>query len=125
VLVPQFGHDIFFSNPLQFISRHTITAVRRVADKSLAFYICSTTKRFFLDVLKKLEQRSHKRVELKEEYVEQINFFIPVACCFLYKAKDFSVPSYFVILVCKTHFKSILSAKETLRFEYNIMGKEQ
>jgi hypothetical protein len=40
------------------------------ADKSLAFPIsyfpiCSTTKRFFLDGFKKLEQRSHKCVELR------------------------------------------------------------
>jgi hypothetical protein len=45
------------------------------ADKSLAFpisyfSICSTTKEIFLDVLKKLEQRSHKCVELRGEYVE-------------------------------------------------------
>jgi hypothetical protein len=49
--------------------------LRRGADKSLAFPIsyfpiCSTTKRFFLDELKKLEQRNHKCVELRGEYVE-------------------------------------------------------
>jgi hypothetical protein len=49
--------------------------IRRGADKSLAFPlsyfpICSTTKIIFLDGLKKLEQRSHKCVELRGEYVE-------------------------------------------------------
>jgi hypothetical protein len=44
------------------------------ADKSLAFPIscfpiCSTTRRISLDVLKKLEQQSHKCVELRGEYV--------------------------------------------------------
>jgi hypothetical protein len=35
--------------------------LRKGADKSLAFPICSTTKRmFFLEGLKKLKQRSHK-----------------------------------------------------------------
>jgi hypothetical protein len=46
---------------------------------------------FFLDELKKLEERNHKCVELRGEYVEQIHFFRPVAC-FLYKAKDLSAP---------------------------------
>jgi hypothetical protein len=32
-------------------------------------------------------------VELRGEYVN--TFFNPVACCFLYKAKDLSAPSYF------------------------------
>jgi hypothetical protein len=34
------------------------------------FPICSTTKKFFLDGLKKLEKQSHKCVELRGEYVE-------------------------------------------------------
>jgi hypothetical protein len=33
-------------------------------------------------------------VELRGEYVEKINFFNPVACCFLYKAKDLSALMY-------------------------------
>jgi hypothetical protein len=46
--------------------------VHRDADKFLAFpisyfHICSTTKRFFLDGLKKLEQQSHKCVEHRGE----------------------------------------------------------
>jgi hypothetical protein len=49
---------------------NTILHIRRGAGKSLAFPICSTTKRIFLDGLKKLEQRSHKCVELRGEYVE-------------------------------------------------------
>jgi hypothetical protein len=43
------------------------------ADKSLAFSIflfAAQPKEFFLDGLKKLEQRSHKCVELRGEYVE-------------------------------------------------------
>jgi hypothetical protein len=47
--------------------------VRKGADKSLAFPIISFAaqlKEFFLDGLKKLEQRSHKCVELRGEYVE-------------------------------------------------------
>jgi hypothetical protein len=43
------------------------------ADKSLAFPIflfAAQPKECFLDVLKKLEQRSYKCVELRGEYVE-------------------------------------------------------
>jgi hypothetical protein len=52
-----------------------LNGLRRGGDKSLAFpiayfTICGTTKRIFMDGLKKLEQRSHKCVELKGEYVE-------------------------------------------------------
>jgi hypothetical protein len=64
--------------------------VRRGADKSLAFLFPAQPKEFFLDGLKKLEQRSHKCVELRGEYVSI--FFNPVTCCFLYKAQDFSPP---------------------------------
>jgi hypothetical protein len=51
------------------------------------------SKEFFLDGLKKLEQRNHKRVELRGEdmWSKYIFFFNPVAC-FLYKAKDLSAP---------------------------------
>jgi hypothetical protein len=45
----------------------------RVADMSLAFPIfafAAQPKEFFLDGLKKLEQRNHKCVELRREYVE-------------------------------------------------------
>jgi hypothetical protein len=38
------------------------------------FLFAAQPKEFFLDVLKKLEQRSHKCVELRGEYVE---FSIP------------------------------------------------
>jgi hypothetical protein len=49
--------------------------IRNGADKSLAFLVScfriySTTKEFFLDGLKKLEQRSHKCMEVRREYVE-------------------------------------------------------
>jgi hypothetical protein len=45
----------------------------RYADKFLAFPIflfAAQPKEFLLDGLKKLEQRSHKCVELRGEYVE-------------------------------------------------------
>jgi hypothetical protein len=45
--------------------------LRRGADKPLAFPIslfAAQRKEIFLDVLKKLEQRSHKCVELRGEY---------------------------------------------------------
>jgi hypothetical protein len=58
------------------------------------FLFAAQPKEFFLDGLKKLEQGSHKCVELRGEYVEKIDFFNPVAYCFLYKAKDLSAPSY-------------------------------
>jgi hypothetical protein len=47
--------------------------IRRGADKSFAFPIflfAAQPKEFFLDGLKKLEQRSHKCVQLRGEYVE-------------------------------------------------------
>jgi hypothetical protein len=52
---------------------HTNPAVRRGAEKFLAFPIflfATQPKELFLEGLKKLEQRSHKRVELRGEYVE-------------------------------------------------------
>jgi hypothetical protein len=39
------------------------------ADKSLLFLFAAKPKEFFLDGLKKLEQRSHKCVELRGGYV--------------------------------------------------------
>jgi hypothetical protein len=45
--------------------------LRRRADKSLTFFLfAAQPKEFILDGLKKLEQRSHKYVELRGEYVE-------------------------------------------------------
>jgi cell fate regulator YaaT (PSP1 superfamily) len=47
--------------------------IRRGADKFLAFPIfvfAAEGKELFFDGLKKLEQRNHKRVELRVEYVE-------------------------------------------------------
>jgi hypothetical protein len=63
------------------------------------FLFAVQTKEFFLDGLKKLEQRSHKCWSSGGEYVEQIYsfFFNPVACRFLYKAKDLSAPLVNVI----------------------------
>jgi hypothetical protein len=59
------------------------------------FLFAAQPKEIFLDGLKKLEQRSHKCVELRGEYVEQIHFFNPVACCFFYKAKDLSASPWY------------------------------
>jgi hypothetical protein len=39
------------------------------------FLFATHPKEFFLDGLKELEQRSHKCVELRGEYVEHIHFF--------------------------------------------------
>jgi hypothetical protein len=55
-------------------------------------WFAAQPKEFFLGGLKKLEQRSHKCVELRGEYVEQIHFISLVDFCFLYKAKDLSTP---------------------------------
>jgi hypothetical protein len=52
---------------------HKKLKIRSGAEKFLAFPISLFTaqpKEFFLDGLKKLEQRSHKCVELRGEYVE-------------------------------------------------------
>jgi hypothetical protein len=54
------------------------------------FLFAAQPKQFFLDGLKKIEQRSHKCVELRGEY-----FLNPVACCFLYKAKYLSASLVF------------------------------
>jgi hypothetical protein len=52
-----------------------LCGIRRGADKSLAFPVpifvfAAQQKEFFLDGLNKLEQRSHKCVELRGEHVE-------------------------------------------------------
>jgi hypothetical protein len=69
-IVPRLCPDRFVPNPLQLIIWHY---VRRGADKSLAFpiFLCAVQlKEIFLDRLKKLEQRNHKCVELKGEYIK-------------------------------------------------------
>jgi hypothetical protein len=58
------------------------------------FQFVAQPKEFFLDGLRKLEQRSRKCVELKGAICRVNNFSNPVACCFLYKAIDLSAPSY-------------------------------
>jgi hypothetical protein len=58
----------------------------RGADKSLAFPICSTTKRIFLGWVK-LDQRSHKCVELRGEYVN--TFFQSRSLFFFIKPKTY------------------------------------
>jgi hypothetical protein len=61
-----------FPFPL-YVSQSNFWDIRRGADKSLAFPIslfAPQPKEFFLDGLNKLEQRSHKCVELRGEYVE-------------------------------------------------------
>jgi hypothetical protein len=53
--------------------RYVKCVLCRGTEKSLAFPIflfAAQPKDFFLDGLKKLEQRSHKCVELRGEYVE-------------------------------------------------------
>jgi hypothetical protein len=55
---------------------------RMGADKSLLllfpiFLFAAQPKEYFLNGLKKLEQRSHKCVELRGEYVESIHFSVP------------------------------------------------
>jgi hypothetical protein len=85
------------------------------ADKSLSFYIflfAAQPKEFFLDGLKKLEQRSHKCVELRGEYVNTF-FFNPIAC-FLYKAKDLSAPLVYGATY-NTHSGMLVPATRLLR----------
>jgi hypothetical protein len=56
-------------------STFLLICIPRGVDKSLVFLFpiflfAAQPKEFLLDGLKKLEQRSHKCVELREEYVE-------------------------------------------------------
>jgi hypothetical protein len=53
-------------------------------------WFAAQPKEFFMDVLKKLERRSHKCVELRGEYVN--TFFNPVACFFFIKPKTYQPP---------------------------------
>jgi hypothetical protein len=73
-----------------------LTPLRSGDDKSSAFPICSTTKRIFLGrVLKKLEQRSHKCVELGGGGgIRKYIFFNHVSCVFFTKTKTYQPPSY-------------------------------
>jgi hypothetical protein len=52
--------------------------------------VCSTTKKFFFDRLKKLEQRSHKCVELRGEYVNI--FFQSRSLLIFIKPKTYQPP---------------------------------
>jgi hypothetical protein len=52
--------------------------------------LAAQLKEFSLDGLKKLEQRSHKSVELGGGGTCKYTFFNPLPCCFPYKAKDLS-----------------------------------
>jgi hypothetical protein len=67
------------------------------------FLFAAQPKEFFLDGLKKLEKPSHKCVELRGECIEEIHFFNPVACCFLYKAKDLSAPLVCDVILIPIH----------------------
>jgi hypothetical protein len=82
--------------PLGYPVRYMLVRViRRGADKSLAFHIflfAAQPKEFFLDGLKKFEQRSYKCVGGSGGICRVNTFFYPVACCFLYKDKDLSDP---------------------------------
>jgi hypothetical protein len=66
------------------------------------FLFAAQPKEFFLDGLKKLEQRSHKFVELRGICRVNTFFFNPVACCFLYKPKDLSAPLVKLLCGCQT-----------------------
>jgi hypothetical protein len=55
------------------------------------FLLAAQPKEFFLDGLQKLQQRSHKYVELRGEYVN--TFFQSRSLLFFYKAKHLSAPS--------------------------------
>jgi hypothetical protein len=50
----------------------SLSRIRTRADKLLAFpiFLFAAQAKVFLGVLKKLEQRSHKFVELREKYVK-------------------------------------------------------
>jgi hypothetical protein len=86
----------------------------RGADKFLAFLIpiflfAGQPKEFFLDGLKKLEQRSHKCVELRGGICRVNTFFFNlIACCFVYKAKDFSAPLVFPLKLYPIHNSTII-----------------
>jgi hypothetical protein len=91
IMAPMPKSTAYFINP----SNHS-EFLRRGADKSLAipiFLFAAQPQEFFLVGLMKLEQRSHKCVELREEYV---NIFFQPVNCFLYKAKDLSAPLVYV-----------------------------
>jgi hypothetical protein len=86
------GHD----NSTERVYEHYVGG----DDKTLAFPVfifAAQTKEIFFNGLKNLEQRGHKCMELREIYVN-IFFFNPVACCFLYTAKDLSAPVVFVYI---------------------------
>jgi hypothetical protein len=64
--------DSAFFDAVLYGFRMNLT-IRRGVDKSLAFpisYLQHNQKKFFLDGLKKLEQRSHKCVALRGEYLQ-------------------------------------------------------
>jgi hypothetical protein len=56
----------------------------------LIFLLAAQPKQFFLDRLKKLEQRVISVWSSGGDISSKYIFFNPVACCFLYKAKDLS-----------------------------------
>jgi hypothetical protein len=69
--------------------------IRRGADKSLAFptFIFATQpKEFFLDGLKKLEQRSHKFVELRVNTLRKCIFSVQWLIVFFTKPKTYQPP---------------------------------
>jgi hypothetical protein len=62
-------------------------------------------KEFFLARLKKLEQQSHKDVHLKQNVYSKY-VFSAIACCFLYKAIEWSASLILLKLklICTTFF---------------------
>jgi hypothetical protein len=73
--VPSYSNVILFGrDPLNFRSNILLPYLGVLINLWLfqfpLFLFAAQPKEFFLDGLKKLEQRSHKCVELREEYVE-------------------------------------------------------
>jgi hypothetical protein len=75
--------------------RPIFSTLRRGADKSLAFPISYLQHKqdFFLGWVKKLEQRSHKCVELRGKYVNTFFFSVPWHVVFFKKPKTYQPPT--------------------------------
>jgi hypothetical protein len=88
----------------------SLPQIRKGADKFLAFPIslfAAQPKEFYLDGLKKSEQQSHTlRGDMWGKYI----FFNPVACYFLYEAKDLSAPIVFLVY-CLSPYAQITYAQ--------------
>jgi hypothetical protein len=76
------------------------------------FLFAAQPKEFFLDGLKKLQQRSHKFVWSLRGNME-IHFSNPVAC-FLYKAKDLSPPPPRIVTWCGSGVSELGNAQASV-----------